>query len=134
MDPQSPNKPKKFKQTFPACQKVDDSCFLGQERSADCGIHAIKDLSNAGSVLRNTQNINHGMLISGVMIIHDIGRPHTAARTPELLEHFKWELFDFPPYSPDLAPSNCHLFTSLKNWLGLQRFNCNEELMEGVKT
>jgi hypothetical protein len=45
------------------------------------------------------------------------------------LEHFNWELFDHPPYSPDFAPSYCHL----KNWLGSQNFN-NEELMEGVKT
>jgi hypothetical protein len=40
--------------------------------------------------------------------------------------------FDHPPYSPDLAPSDYHLFTYL-NWLGSQRFNSNE-LMEGVKT
>jgi hypothetical protein len=50
-----------------------------------------------------------------------------------LLEHFNWELFDNPPYSPDLSPSGYHLFTYLKNWLGLQSFNNNEELMEGVK-
>jgi hypothetical protein len=49
------------------------------------------------------------------------------------LEHC-WELFDHPPYSPDLAPSDYHLFTYLKNWLRLQRFNSDEELMEGVKT
>jgi histone-lysine N-methyltransferase SETMAR len=42
-------------------------------------------------------------------------------------------LLDNTPYSPDLAPSNYHLFTYLKNWLGSQRFN-NNELMEGVKT
>jgi hypothetical protein len=42
-------------------------------------------------------------------------------------------LFDHPPYSPDLAPSDCHLFTYLKNWLRSQHFNNNEELMEGVK-
>jgi hypothetical protein len=43
-------------------------------------------------------------------------------------------LFDHPPYSPDLAPSDYHLFTYLKNWLRSQRFNNNEEFMEGVKT
>jgi hypothetical protein len=40
---------------------------------------------------------------------------------------------DHPPYSPDLAPSDYHLLTYLKNWLGSQSFN-NNELMEGVKT
>jgi hypothetical protein len=56
------------------------------------------------------------------------------ARTQALLEHFNWELFDHPLYSPDLAPSDYHLFTYPKNWLGSQRFNSNEELIEGVKT
>jgi hypothetical protein len=50
------------------------------------------------------------------------------------LEHFRWVLFDYPPYSPDMAPSDYHLFTYLKNLLGSQHFSRNEELMEGVKT
>jgi hypothetical protein len=63
-------------------------------------------------------------------------RPHTAAHTQTLLEHSNWELFDHPPYNPDVAPSDYRLFTRtyLKNWLRSQRFNDNEELMEGVKT
>jgi transposase len=74
------------------------------------------------------------MLTFGVVLLYDIARPHTAARTRELLDNFNWELFDHPPYSPDLAPSDCHLFTYLQNWFGSQHFNNNEELMEGVKT
>jgi hypothetical protein len=50
------------------------------------------------------------------------------------MAHFNWELFDHAPYSPDLRPSNYHLFTYLKNWLRSQRFGNTEELMEGVKT
>jgi histone-lysine N-methyltransferase SETMAR len=55
------------------------------------------------------------MLTSGVVLLQDNARPHTAARTQALLEHFNWELFDHPPYSPDLASSDYHLFTYLKN-------------------
>jgi hypothetical protein len=69
------------------------------------------------------------------LAFHDNARPHTAAaRTRALLEHFNWELFDDPPYGPNLALSDCHLFTYLKNWFRSQRFNNNEQLMEGVKT
>jgi hypothetical protein len=50
-----------------------------------------------------------------------------------LLQHFNWELLDHPPYSPDLNPSDHHLFTYLNNWLQSQYFNNNEELMEGIK-
>jgi len=31
---------------------------------------------------------------------------------------FWWEQFDHPPYSPDLAPSDYHLFPRLKKELG----------------
>jgi hypothetical protein len=47
---------------------------------------------------------------------------------------FQLELFDHPPYSRDLAPSDYHLFTYLKDWLGSQHLNNNEELIDGVKT
>jgi hypothetical protein len=48
------------------------------------------------------------MLTYGLVYLHDIAlpRPHTAARTRVLLEHFNWELFDHTPYSPDLGPSD----------------------------
>jgi hypothetical protein len=48
---------------------------------------------------------------------------HTAARIQALQEHFNWELFDHPPYGPDLAPSDYRLFTYLKYCLGSQRFS-----------
>jgi histone-lysine N-methyltransferase SETMAR len=75
-----------------------------------------------------------GMLTSSVVLHHEYLRPPTVARIRTLLDHFNWELFDPPPYSPDLAPSAYYLFTYLKNWMRSQRFNNNEELMEGVKT
>jgi hypothetical protein len=71
------------------------------------------------------------MLTSGVVLLHDNVRPPTAACTQALLEHFNWELFDHPPYSPNLTPSDYHLFTYLKNWLGPQCFN--NDFMESVK-
>jgi histone-lysine N-methyltransferase SETMAR len=72
------------------------------------------------------------MMTSCVALLHDDICPHTAARTRALLEHFDWELFDHPPYSPNLVPNDYHLFTYLKNWFGSQHFN-NNELMEHVK-
>jgi peptidoglycan/xylan/chitin deacetylase (PgdA/CDA1 family) len=69
---------------------------------------------------RAIQNNRRGMLISGVVLLHDNARQHTAARTRALLEHFNWELFDHPPYNPDLAPRDCHLFTYPTKWLRSQ--------------
>jgi transposase len=40
--------------------------------------------------------------------------PHTATATQDLMTPFGWELFVHPPYSPDLAPSDFHVFLHLK--------------------
>jgi histone-lysine N-methyltransferase SETMAR len=71
------------------------------------------------------------MLTKGVVLLHDNARPHTAARTNALNKLYKWEIFDHPPYSTDLAPSKYHLFTKMV-WLATQRFHTNEELVDGV--
>jgi hypothetical protein len=68
-----------------------------------------------------------GMLNEGVLL-HDKARPHTAARTNALIKLFNWEIFDNPSYSPELAPSDYHLFTKMKVLLVTQRFHTNEEL------
>jgi hypothetical protein len=57
------------------------------------------------------------MVTSGIVLLYDNVRLHTAACTRALLELFNWESFDHAPYSPDLALSHYHLFTYLKNWL-----------------
>jgi hypothetical protein len=43
---------------------------------------------------RAIQNKRRGMLISGVVLLHDNVCPHTAACTQALLAHFNWELPD----------------------------------------
>jgi hypothetical protein len=48
------------------------------------------------SEVRRAIQKRHGMLTPGEMLLHDNARPHTAASTRILLEHFNWELFDQP--------------------------------------
>jgi hypothetical protein len=55
MHTHSSNKLKKFTQTLSSCQKADGNCFLGQERSAEGGIHATRDRNNVRSALRSTK-------------------------------------------------------------------------------
>ena len=71
------------------------------------------------------------MLNQGVVMIHDV-RPHTAAATQNLVT-FGWEQFDHPPYSPDLAPSDFHLFLHLKSFLAGRQLHDNE-VKEAVNT
>jgi hypothetical protein len=68
------------------------------------------------------------MLTKVVVLLYDNARL-------ALLQQFNWEIFEHPPppNSPDLAPSDYHLFTKMKVWLANDRFKTNEELMDGVK-
>ena len=67
---------------------------------------------------------NHGL----VRFLHDNARPHTARVTRQKLLDLGWELVPHPPYSPDLAPSDYHLFLSLANALNEKSFADYEEL------
>lgn len=83
---------------------------------------------------RAIQNKRRGMLSAKVFFIHDNARPHASARTREELHRLKWEIFGHPPYSPDLAPSDFHLFPKLKEFLGGKQFGNDDELKEAVTT
>ena len=48
--------------------------------------------------------------------------------TRQKLEEFGWEVLSHPPYSPDLAPSDYHLFRSLRNHLVKKQFDDQAQL------
>ena len=54
------------------------------------------------------------------MIMH--ARSHVAAPVKIYLETLKWEVLPHPPYSPDVAPSDYHLFRSMTHGLSEQHF------------
>jgi histone-lysine N-methyltransferase SETMAR len=59
--------------------------------------------------------------VDDVVLLHD-ARPHVANRTAARLQSFGWEIMEHAPYSPDLAPSDYHVFGPLKKFLEGQRF------------
>ena len=61
---------------------------------------------------------------------HDDAQPHSAAQTEDLITSFKWE---HPPYSPDLAPSDYHLFLHLKKFMGGKRFDDDDDLKDAMQ-
>jgi hypothetical protein len=76
-----------FKQ-MSACQKADGNCFLEHETSADgefmqLGTTITSEVycETLKKLCRAIQNKRNGMLISGVMLLHDNSHPHTAAHT-----------------------------------------------------
>lgn len=59
---------------------------------------------------------------------HDNARPHVAQVVKTYLDGTGWEVLTHPPYSPDLAPSDYHLFRSMQNKLSGKRFTSVESI------
>jgi histone-lysine N-methyltransferase SETMAR len=84
----------------------------------------------AETYIRQPRNLNSALQSlrpalfnrKGVLLLHDNARPHTAKSTQQAIHEFGWEVLPHPPYSPDIAPSDYHLFRSLQNHLGEKRY------------
>ncbi|GBO38699.1 Histone-lysine N-methyltransferase SETMAR [Araneus ventricosus] len=132
-------KPVKFKRTF-STKKCMATVFwdrkgvlLVEFMPRGTTITAASYSKTLQRLRRAIQNKRRGMLASGIVLLHDNARPHTAVATTILLQRFGWEVFDHPPYSPDLAPSDFHLFAHMKRWLGEQIFATDNELQTCVQ-
>ncbi len=56
------------------------------------------------------------------ILLHDNAKPHTASQTKSTLEALNFEVLPHPPFSPDLSPSDYHLFRSMEHSLREQTF------------
>jgi len=55
-----------------------------------------------------------GKFTKGVLFLHDNASAHRTLSTQKKLAYLGFQCHDHPPYSPDLAPSDYHLFPGLK--------------------
>lgn len=68
------------------------------------------------------------------IIFHQDNAPaHKSVLAMGKLRDLKYELLEHPPYSPDLAPSDFHLFPKLKHFLAGSHFSSNQEAMAAVE-
>ncbi|KAG5324284.1 MOS1T transposase, partial [Pseudoatta argentina] len=67
-----------------------------------------------------------------VILLHDNARPHVAKPVKTYLETLKWKVLPHPPYSPDIAPSDFHLFRSMAHGLADRRFHSYEEAQKWI--
>lgn len=74
-----------------------------------------------------------GLLSQGVVLLDDNATPHRATLTKDQIRCFGWERLDHPAYSPDLAPSDFHLFPALKAALSGRHFQNNAEVEQAVR-
>jgi len=73
---------------------------------------------------------HRGKVIKGVLFLHDSASAHRALATQEKLG---FQCLDYPPYSPDLAPSDYHLFRALKRQLKDRHLSSDAEVISAAE-
>jgi histone-lysine N-methyltransferase SETMAR len=115
----SPRK-KKFK-AIPSANKIMATVFWdyegvilidvllrGQTINSDVYVEALKKLKKRFRRVRPHKDVTK-------VLHHDKARPCTSLHTQEAITKLKWTVLPHPPYSPDLAPSDYHNFSPLKD-------------------
>jgi len=126
---------KKKAKTVPLAAKVMDTVFWdaeglilaeflepGQTITAARYVQTLHKLRRAIHDKRPGRNI----------ILHN-ARPHDARLISEAIAKMGWEVLPHHSYSPDLAPSDCHIFGFLKDQLHGQRYETMEVIQKAVR-
>lgn len=77
-------------------------------------INSVLYVSTLKKLKARLQRVRPTKAMADVLLLHDNARPHTSRHTAEEIVKIGWEVLPHPPYSPDLAPSDFHLFGPLK--------------------
>ena len=63
-----------------------------------------------------------------VILLHDNVGPHVARTLKAALQELDWEILQHSPYSPDLAPTDYHIFRTLSNEMRSVTFDNDKDL------
>jgi len=70
----------------------------------------------------------------GVLFLHDNAPAYWTLATQKKLIHLSFQCLDNPPYSPDLAPSDYHMFPGMKKQLKGSHFSSDAEVIAAAET
>jgi [histone H3]-lysine36 N-dimethyltransferase SETMAR len=84
-------------------------------------------------VQHNIRNIKFSTTFRpGVLFLQDNARPHIANNTLQKIHELRWTVLPHPAYSPDISPSNYHLFRSMEHFLRGMVFTDREQVEKGL--
>ena len=75
-----------------------------------------------------------GNYTKGILFLHHNTLAHRALATQKKLAYLGFRCLDHPPYSPDLAPSDYHLFQGLKNQLNGRHISSDPKVISVAET
>jgi len=75
-----------------------------------------------------------GKVIKRVLFLYDNAPAHRALATKKKLAYLGFQCLDHTPYSPDLAPSDYHLFPGLKKQMKGRHFSSDAEVIAAAET
>jgi [histone H3]-lysine36 N-dimethyltransferase SETMAR len=99
--------------------------------------HTITGVYYAGLIKKLREVIKEkrrGKLTAGVLFHQDNAPAHKSHVAMAAISDAGFELLDHPAYSPDLAPSDFHLFTNLKKELRGTHYTDDNEVMHAVNS
>ena len=68
------------------------------------------------------------------MLLHDNAKSHVAKVVRRKREQLNWEVLPYPPYSPDLAPTDLSPIRSLSNYLKEKKLDNLNQLENALNT
>ena len=75
-----------------------------------------------------------GNVTKGVLFLHDNALAHWALAMQKKLAYLGFQCLDRPPYSPDVALSDYHLFPRLKEQLKGRHFSSNTKVIPAAES
>jgi len=75
-----------------------------------------------------------GKVTKWVLFLHENAPAYRALATQKKLAYLGFQCLDHPPYSPDLAPLDYHLFPGLKKHLKGRHFSSDAEVIAAAET
>ena len=67
-----------------------------------------------------------------IILHHDNARSYAALGIRQKIAEVDWKILSHPPYSPNIAPSDYHLFLSLQNFLTGKKFKNEEDIKQAL--